>query len=236
MANYFAVHSRSIRRDLKLLALRKSDHLSKYGGCETDNQHLSALELGSGNGFLSVCLAAVARDLFKELVVTDLQDHLELIERTLMANSHIISLDSPACLSERGSSARTDNSPLNTIVIEHRWGEFDLLNGNQECTVESVRRSHALSGSKTFDFIFGTDVAYRNYLYESLIASLKRFSHQHTISLIGVTMMDTEANFFFKLREAGFRYYRLADHLMDAEFRGNTFGIFVIQLDNKARR
>ena len=80
-----------------------------------------------------------------------------------------------------------------------------------------------------FDFIFGSDVAYRDHLHEPLIASLLELSHETTICLIGVTMIDTKPKFFTSLWEAGFRYDRVPDHLMSHEFRGTTFGLFVIQ-------
>jgi len=79
-----------------------------------------------------------------------------------------------------------------------------------------------------YDFIFGSDLAYRDYLHDPLISSLLQLSHQHTICLIGVTMSDTRPVFFDKLTEAGFLYQRLADHYLEGHFRGGTFGIFVI--------
>jgi hypothetical protein len=99
-------------------------------------------------------------------------------------------------------------------VLEHAWGEFESS-------------SKAMSGK--FDFIFGSDVAYRDFLHEPLITSLLQLSGDHTISIIGVTMTDTKPIFFANLKEAGFRYERIPDHLMSQEFRGTTFGLFVIQ-------
>mmetsp|Transcript_26515 Transcript_26515/g.41137 ORF Transcript_26515/g.41137 Transcript_26515/m.41137 type:complete len:108 (+) Transcript_26515:5744-6067(+) len=83
--------------------------------------------------------------------------------------------------------------------------------------------------TKKFDFIFGSDLAYRNSLHAPLIASLNMFSHSHTISLIGVTMLDTTPAFFTALDKAGFCFERLADGLLDPQFRGGTFGIIAIQ-------
>jgi 2-polyprenyl-3-methyl-5-hydroxy-6-metoxy-1,4-benzoquinol methylase len=155
------------------------------------NNNLSLLELGSGNGFLALCFLALRR--WKELVITDIDTHLPLIQTTLDANAHLISSES------------------NVQVTEHKWGEL----------------GDALEGKK-FDVIVGSDVAYHEDLYDILISSLARFSHESTVALIGVTMNDTKPLFFRKLREAGFRYERLADWLMEPEFRGTTFGIFVI--------
>jgi predicted nicotinamide N-methyase len=153
--------------------------------------NLSLLELGSGNGFLALCLLALRR--WMELVITDIDTHLPLIQTTLDANAHVVS------------------SQSNVQVTEHRWGEFE----------------DALTGKK-FDVIVGSDVAYHEDLYDILISSLLRFSHESTVALIGITMNDTKPLFFQKLRETGFRYERLADWLMEPEFRGTTFGIFVI--------
>ena len=161
---------------------------------------LKALELGSGNGFLSICLAAAMNDynLMEEIVVTDLSDHLPLMEQTISINDHI---------------QKSCESKFKLIVKEHQWGKFS---------------SESDEGVK-YDFIFGSDVAYRDYLHEPLIASIKHYSSEHTISLIGVTMHDTKPKFFESLEEAGFVYDRIADHQMAPEFRGTTFGLFVIQ-------
>lgn len=173
MAKYFECHSENIENCFTRLG-----QLKRLRNDDEKCDGISAIELGSGNGFLSVCLlAAVAtkKNVFKKLVVTDMADHLGLMQSTIDANSHVNSFCS-----------------VNVSVEEHVWGSFDKEN------------------EETYDFIFGTDLAYREYLYEPLIASLSRFSHEHTVSLIGVTMNDTKPKFFDMLREAGFRYEKLA--------------------------
>lgn len=146
MAKYFIDHANLVRHCIKKI---------KY---EDNHQGIKALELGSGNGLLSVCLAAVVRDanLIHELVVTDLDDHLELMNKTLNANRHIIRVD----------KSHDGNKPF-SIVREHRWGEFD--NEKRE----------------KFDFIFGSDVAYRDWLHAPLIESLNFYSHEESVILIG---------------------------------------------------
>ena len=72
------------------------------------NKQLRVLELGSGNGFLSVCLLAMARDVIEKLVVTDFADHLPLMETTMAANQHLMSEN------------------VEVQVKEHKWGEFDI--------------------------------------------------------------------------------------------------------------
>lgn len=171
---------------------------------------LSVLELGSGNGFLSLCLLALAKSnpgILKELVITDTKDHLALINKTLTANQHV--------QHHKGANETCH-------VMEHVWSEF------APTTDSTDFKDKVQEGRHKFDLILGSDVAYHERLYDPLIASLQRYSHEKTVSLIGVTMADTKPDFFRLLRQAGFRYRRLADHLMDPEFRGNTFGIFLI--------
>jgi hypothetical protein len=182
MALYFRDNTTMLRRNLRNIA-----DVSKI---RSDGK-VRALELGSGNGLLSVCLGAAADDLISELMVTDLHDHLELIQRTLDDNLNII------------QSGRYN-------VVEHKWGDFEKFQGEK------------------FDFIFGSDLAYWD-LQEPLIKSLKYFCHLNTICLIGVTMHDTKPSFFSRLRENGFMYDRIPDHAMSGEFRGTTFGLFVIR-------
>uniref|UniRef100_A0A7S0CHL5 Calmodulin-lysine N-methyltransferase n=1 Tax=Proboscia inermis TaxID=420281 RepID=A0A7S0CHL5_9STRA len=189
----------------------------------------TAIELGSGNGFLSVCLLAalINRDgefdetqksdhnnMFKNyvglnrLVITDFSDHLPLIEKTLEANPSII------------EDAKARNMDIE--VVKHEWGIFPTCGDDDESR-------NVLCRDETFDFIFGSDLAYRSTLHEPLIKSLKRFSHDKTVILIGITMNDTPSSFFDKLSDAGFSYERLNDCLMDPKFRGQTFGLFAVQ-------
>lgn len=219
---------------------------------------LTALELGSGNGFLSVCLAALAPDLFEEIVVTDTSDHLPLIEQTLRANTHILSLRQPENKHAENDSKRQDNRVGRALtersdfpssgdhrmrpwvtVIEHLWGEFSegiqSSQDNEACdernakTRASELEKHVREGTKKFDFIFGSDLAYRDELHAPLIASLKKFSHVGTVAMIGVTMNDTKPKFFTALKQAGFKYDRVADHFYQPEFRGSTFGLIAVQ-------
>ena len=180
MALYFRDNINILRKNLRNIA-----DVSKI----SNDGRIRALELGSGNGLLSVCLGAAANDLISELMVTDLDDHLDLIQRTLDDNKNIFQ---------------------NFNVVEHKWGDF------------------AKFKEEKFDFIFGSDLAYWD-LQEPLIQSLNYFSHENTISLIGVTMHDTKTSFFSRLRENGFIYDRIPDHAMSGEFRGTTFGLFVIR-------
>jgi hypothetical protein len=195
-----------------------------------------ALELGSGNGFVSVSLLAslpCSCELLNELVITDLEEHLPLIQRTLNANQHIIErfhvdinlLHKRNSGSDSSSSneAEIKNSSMETmkvIVAKHAWGEFasssdHLGESNRSCT--------------KFDFIFGSDIAYRDSLHRPLIQSLVFFSHYLTIILLGVTMYDTKPTFFDALWTAGFTYIRIADDDMMPKYRGKGFGLFLVR-------
>jgi len=167
---------------------------------------ISVLELGSGNGFLAVCVAALATShpdhvCIQDLVVTDTADHLDQIRETVAANQDAI------------------RNVKRVTVKEHVWGSFP---SNED-------------GSPTpskFDLIIGSDVAYREHLYDPLIKSIRHYSHSNTVSLIGVTMADTTPEFFERLNAEGFVYQKFADHLLEPEFRGTTFAIFAIRLKN----
>jgi predicted nicotinamide N-methyase len=199
---------------------------------ERQQMKLSILELGSGNGFLAVCLTAAITSLsssqsqnkfrISNLVITDEINHLSLIQKTIQNNLHAME-----CVD-------------NLTIQEHQWGVFTdsnicntestvSLNDNINGTAVFSNNPIALDGTTKFDFIIGSDVAYHESLYQPLLQSLQQFSHDDTISLIGITMTDTKPAFFHQLDYHGFMYQKLADHLLDPPFRGTTFGIFAIQ-------
>jgi Lysine methyltransferase len=226
----------------------------------TTTTGLSLLELGSGNGFLSVCFLALghADSLFETVVLTDTKEHLALMERTLDANQHIVDqrtgtvrgtgdgqVDDDTRPSTTPPSSSPRLHPVQVKILEHQWGVFgDSTNTLDRLEEEKVPHTFssssppctttddtttATTATTTFDYIIGSDVAYRDELHDPLIASLLHYSNPDTISLIGVTMVDTKPIFFQKLHQAGFRYERFADHLLDPHFRGSTFGIFILQ-------
>jgi predicted nicotinamide N-methyase len=201
LSQYFGTEA-AISNLQKLSANVTASPLSSQSPSRTG---LKILELGSGNGFLAVCVAAAASAHgvpVQEMVVTDTCDHLDLIRATIDANRD-------ACFTTVQSLS----------VQEHNWGTFASINHDHN--------GHDVD--PTFDLIVGSDLAYRDYLYDPLIQSIGHYSHARTVSLIGVTMSDTKADFFDKLDQAGFRYQKLADHLIQPQFRGTTFGIFVVQ-------
>jgi len=197
-----------------------AQNLQQLAAGKEDQEGLSVLELGSGNSFLSVVFLGLTHQLeqlratndpgptiLKDLVITDLEDHLPLMKKILDANAHI-----------------TISEKARVRILEHKWGEFLPPSGNQQ---ELSLEAQVQQGSYKFDLIMGSDVAYHNDLHDILIASLLQYSHAKTQILIGVTMLDTKARFFDKLHDAGFTYSKLADHLLEPNFWGRTFGIFI---------
>lgn len=264
MAKYFRHHSTDVINDLKRLAHLK--HMRWYRQLTNEQQKLyrtgegardrisrgekgiSALELGSGNGFLSVCLLALCAYQnvpLVNLVVTDMSDHLQLMYKSIKKNLHVCDMvklidpfDDIDCEHEcefgHLSECYPDNLPKDRqqtcdteiIITEHQWGKFKGQDGYSDFPPDD---HHLNIHNKKFDFIFGTDLAYRNSLHDPLISSLLHFSHDQTVCLLGVTMTDTQPVFFDKLTAAGFKYEKLADHLLQKEFRNDSFGIFAIQ-------
>jgi len=187
----------------------------------------TALELGSGNGFLSMCLwAACCSDggeissssssWLKGIVVTDTKEHLPLIQSTVDANL-------PTMISSGPSIPRTT-----VHVMEYLWGTGPLRLRDEIRSNEDEDPSRCTKGN-TFDLILGSDLAYRDCLHDPLIETLVHCSHSRTVILLGVTMNDTKPQFFSKLTTAGFQYEKLSDHCIDPSFRGTNFGIFIIQ-------
>lgn len=223
LSKYFIDHSHLLRKNLEGIISSKERGCTRSTANTTNTTNttkIRAIEIGSGNGLLSCCLAAVVGDLIDSLYVTDLEDHLQLMRQTVLANSHIVKLNQNDdenvrfdTIDDRNSSNDNAGNSVNCYVMECDWGK-DVSSGPL---------------ADKFDFIFGSDVAYRDYLHEPLISTLLKLSDKHTISIIGVTMTDTKPKFFTSLWEAGFRYERIPDCFMSREFRGTTFGLFVIQ-------
>jgi predicted nicotinamide N-methyase len=108
-----------------------------------------------------------------------------------------------------------DNISTKVKVEEYMWGPH-------------TSNTPAVIKDTAFDLIIGSDLAYRDYLHDPLIASIVACSSHNTVTLLGVTMSDTKPIFFQKLIAAGLKYERLADHLLEDTFRGKLFGVFVI--------
>ncbi len=150
------------------------------------------LELGSGNGWLSVVLAILVKDC--TIHITDDEAHLPLMSETIENNKHLI-------------------EDISRVKVEKLlWGVTE-------------------APSEKYDFVFGTDVAYRDHLHDPLIKALRQCLKRDGTCLIGVCMSDTTVQFFDKLTTSGFRYERLSDLCMPKEQRGPTFGLIVVEWD-----
>jgi hypothetical protein len=233
MANYFCTKHFQTR----LERMRYQRRLSMT--TDIGDPPLRVLELGSGNGFLSTCLVVAAmmrrddtcRNDIEEassflafnkdpipvhVTTTDTADHLSLMKTTIESNLKRISAEAAL---QRGQAL---NLSQYVTVQEYIWGET---------TTEKD-----LTRWSEFDLIIGSDLAYREELHDPLIAALQKFygnvsTNYGPVTLLGVTMTDTKPIFFQKLIQSKFRYEKLADHLLQAEFRGSgsrQFGIFVI--------
>lgn len=121
IAKYFEHHHSDVSANLKQLAEIKRT--------EGEDDSISAIELGSGNGFLSVCLLALAQESslsVKNVVVTDMEDHLGLMEDTIRANCHVWK---ELNVRREGSSSKfygTKSSTQFVDVAEYEWGISDF--------------------------------------------------------------------------------------------------------------
>jgi predicted nicotinamide N-methyase len=209
-------------------------------------QGLRLVELGSGNGLLATCWWAMGRDYLDCLVVTDMADHLDRIRETLAENDHLHHVKSTA------SSTAQPPSKVNIHVMVLDWGvsfaETSVSTANVNSDKDDTDTGTSTSTAKGYttdelstywkthaclpfdaDILVGSDVVYHEDLYDPFIKTLSRLSSSHTVTLLGVTMVDTTPTFFDMLNKAGFVYERIQDALMDVSFRGNTFGLFVVQ-------
>lgn len=246
------------------LSTSKENHaISSIRSISNNNKKLNVLELGSGNGLLSVCFAAMASSYINRLVVTDTYDHLFMMEQTLHNNSHMIQLMNQHDLDnnitddndkkEKNHHAyhMKNNNKVPTYIMEHMWGQFDNNNNQTSLNEQQQQLLLNLSDCCPFDIIIGSDLAYREDLYDPLIRSFDYFcstpspssssssssrttnSTNKTVILLGVTMVDTKPLFFHLLNRYGYIYEKLADHLLQPEFRNPNFGIFIIQKKNR---
>lgn len=246
LGRYFSTSQHFLEEFRSLKARKRQKTHQKFDSrtpkkVETTPSPVRVLELGSGNGFLGVCLVtavAVAEANDKqnnrtesentehwpgiEVVVTDTAEHLSLMRTTIESNLKRIL---PQIRSRQKANKNNDHEKLPSDIDvarvaraeEYLWGEdYDFGEDSEK---------------EPFELIIGSDVAYRDYLHDPLIAALDEFCvPQHTVALIGVTMNDTKPIFFEKLVQRGFRYEKLADRLLGDEFctSARQFGVFAI--------
>ena len=91
--------------------------------------------------------------------------------------------------------------------LMHRTVEKNIKLGNIKGTPGRVKIARLLWGEDDlgtkFDFIFGTDVVYRDHLHDPFIKALDMHLAMKGSALVGVCMSDTSPQFFTKLRKAG---------------------------------
>lgn len=132
------------------------------------------LELGSGTGLVGLAAARFGPP--REVVITDLESHLDMCRSNVDRNA---------------ASTATNQDCCKVIRVEkYDWsGEVP-----------------AQLGVVPFDIILGTDVAYYEHLYDPFIRALDRTAGPNTLILLGVTRTDTGPAFFDALDKAGFEY------------------------------
>lgn len=113
------------------------------------NNKVRVLELGSGNGLLSVCLLAMAREYIDTLIVTDFADHLPLMEATIQANQHLM------------------ENHVNVQVKEHKWGEFENDSGDN--TFDLILGSDVAYRPYLYDILISSIANYSHSKTVSLI-------------------------------------------------------------------
>ena len=127
IARYFEHHHSDVSENLNRL-----DEMKRKRG---DNDGISAIELGSGNGFLSVCLLALAQTAslsLKNVVVTDMEDHLSLMEKTISTNPHVwdelIVTRGGSSSTYHGSASnkKNEHQVSSVTVAEYSWGVDDF--------------------------------------------------------------------------------------------------------------
>ncbi|CAJ1931087.1 unnamed protein product [Cylindrotheca closterium] len=195
-------------------------YLGTPHGMEQLSTKRRVLELGSGNGFLGVCLLVANPDL-EQVVITDTKEHLPLIEKTLQRNGIESATRTTIDNNSKDDASKLSSSSSKVLVKEYLWGPT------------TAETSPAIKDN-SFDLIIGSDLAYRNELHDPLIASILAASNADTVTLLGVTMRDTRPIFFQKLIAAGLKYERLADHLLENLYRGKRFGVYVICRDDES--
>jgi Lysine methyltransferase len=248
LSKYFGASMHARRNLVKLLHEINEKQISNSMPRPRKLKGISALELGSGNGLLAICLACCSvalpgsrSPLIEEIVITDTCEHLPLIRKTVQSNQHVVQLvnqnDNEMNESELPESCKVDKSRVSVSVVQYNWGypftqaatlerEVRRIGPGNDCQTDSQETEP----SRKFDLIIGSDLAYHKALYQPLIKTLQYCSHDESVILLGVTMNDTTPDFFVQLQQAGFQYQRFSDDLFeDSTFRGRTFGIFYIR-------
>lgn len=183
------------------------------------------LELGSGTGLCGLALATICQPV--EVVVTDLQTHVELMERNIARwQQQLADQADPADSTDPAerkhqAEGQCRSHPPSVIAAEFDWDK------------------DAAHLRPPFDVVLGTDLAYREELFLPVVRALLAASDAHTVTLLGVTRSDTGPAFFDLLRQHGFEYYRVPDWEMKGKSESGAvanFGLFFIFKQRGATR
>ncbi|CAM9753043.1 unnamed protein product, partial [Ascophyllum nodosum] len=153
------------------------EHMSEHSALYDDVfRGTRVLELGSGTGLVGLAAARFGPP--REVVITDLESHLEICRSNVAQNKNTINITGGA----------PESCPVR--VEKYDWsGEVP-----------------SELGAVPFDVIIGTDVAYYEHLYAPSIQALDRTVGPESLVLLGVTRTDTGPAFFDALDKAGFEY------------------------------
>ena len=144
------------------------------------------------------------------------------------------------------SLAHSTNSLFHEIVLSDVGEHLPLMRStvslNQDAlgpTAPAVHVTELLWGAGNggtqarmggpFSFIFGTDVAYRDYLHKPLLETVEELLAPEGTCLLGISLCDTTPKFFDELDKRGFRYEKVNDALVDPKFSGDLFAIIVVE-------
>ncbi|GLD96582.1 hypothetical protein PINS_up005265 [Pythium insidiosum] len=170
-------------------------------------QGKSVVELGSGTGYVGLLAAACFQP--AQVVLTDLASHLDCMQRNIDGN-------------------RTAVQPgVHVRAAELCWG----CDAHEDALLASL----GVTG-RGVDIVLGTDIAYLTEFYEPILHTLRRITHSETLVLIGLNRSDTGMQFFRRLEQEGFEYYKLSDRQLPREHRGKDFGLFQIRRRGAVRR
>jgi hypothetical protein len=147
-----------------------------------------------------------------EVMITDLEDHLELIRSNVLRN------------------------PCKTVkVSQYDWchppelGTYDIV-----LAFEWLLSPPVSSPSPSLSYLYRLLSVYREELYEPLIQSLKLLCHKESIILLGLTRSFAKPSFFSVMRSHGLNYSMIPMEALPqtyySETAGSNVGLFVCTL------
>ncbi|KAI9915506.1 hypothetical protein PsorP6_006983 [Peronosclerospora sorghi] len=160
------------------------------------------VELGSGTGYVGLMVAACYAA--SHVYLTDLETHLHGLRRNVERNAKAIRAD------------------VQVHVTELCWGSSEQETSLLEMTMDGT-------DAPQVDVILGTDVAYREELYDPLLHTINRLATWRTLILLGLNRADTKLKFFHKLEQTGFEYYKISESNLVRERWSREFGLFEIR-------